>query len=228
MGSDVEKKESIVDVCLRLCKKANISLVIPNELTGTCCAQPFSSKGFTNAYSYAVNKTIDDLWRWSKEGALPIVLDITSCTHSIQHCRPYLTPENQVRFDKLQIMDSLQFATDIILPLLTITRKKQQAVFHPVCSLHKMDLNKKMATLAAQTVDNPVIPYTAGCCGMAGDRGFYYPGLTAAATKAEAGEVKQSGNSDCYSTAKTCEMALSEAAGHNYRSIFYLLDEVSQ
>ena len=85
-----------------------------------------------------------------------------------------------------------------------------------------------MQQLAAATVEQPVIPSTAGCCGMAGDRGFYYPGLTASATHAEASEVLQAECDDCYSTAKTCEMALSDATGKNYRSVFYLLDEVSE
>jgi D-lactate dehydrogenase len=228
MGRDMEKKESIVDVCRRLAQKANVRLLIPANLTGTCCAQPFSSKGFNPAYRFFVNKTIDTLWEWSKAGSLPIVLDISSCTHSLQTCRPHLLPENQQRFDKLKIIDSLQFATDILLPRLTITQKKSRAVFHPVCSLHKMNLNKNLLQLAAQTVEEPVIPVTAGCCGMAGDRGFYYPGLTAAATRAEVEEVNHAHCNDCYSTAKTCEMALAESSGKNYRSVLYLLDEVTQ
>jgi D-lactate dehydrogenase len=227
MGGDMEKKESIVDVCRRLAEKAKIRLLIPSNLTGTCCAQPFSSKGFTPAYQFFVNKTIDTLWAWSKEGSLPIVLDITSCTHSLQTCRSQLTPENQGRFDKLTIIDSLQFATDLLLPRLTITKKKDKAVFHPVCSLHKMNGIKNLLQLAAQTVEEPVIPSTAGCCGMAGDRGFFYPGLPLAATSAEAAEVISSQVNDCYSTAKTCEMALAEATGKNYRSMLYLLDEVT-
>ncbi|THU39786.1 FAD-binding oxidoreductase [Niastella caeni] len=228
MGRDIEKKESIVDVCRRLATKANIRLLIPSNLTGTCCAQPFSSKGFTPAYRFFVNKTIDTLWEWSKQGALPVVLDLTSCTHSLQTCRPHLTPENQLRFNRLKIIDSLQFATDILLPRLTITKKKSKAVFHPVCSLYKMGLNKNMLQLATQTVVEPVIPHAAGCCGMAGDRGFYYPGLTAAATRAEVAEVNSAQCNDCYSTAKTCEMALAESSGKNYRSVLYLLDEVTQ
>jgi D-lactate dehydrogenase len=228
MGRDMEKKESIVDVCRRLAAKANIRLLIPSNLTGTCCAQPFSSKGFVPAYRFFVNKTIDTLWEWSKQGTLPVVLDITSCTHSLQTCRPHLTPENQQRFDKLTILDSLQFATDMLLPRLTIIKKKDKAVFHPVCSLYKMNLNKNLLQLAAQTVAEPIIPSTAGCCGMAGDRGFYYPGLPASATRAEAEEVKSAQCNDCYSTAKTCEMALAESSGKNYRSILYLLDEVTQ
>jgi D-lactate dehydrogenase len=90
-----------------------------------------------------------------------------------------------------------------------------------------MNLNKNLLQLAAQTVENPIIPSTAGCCGMAGDRGFYYPGLIAAATRAEVAEVNSTQCNDCYSTAKTCEMALAESSGKNYRSVLYLLDEVT-
>ena len=91
-----------------------------------------------------------------------------------------------------------------------------------------MNLNKNLLQLAAQTVTEPVIPNTAGCCGMAGDRGFYYPGLIASATRAEVEEVNNAGSNACYSTAKTCEMALAESSGKNYRSVLYLLDEVTQ
>jgi len=77
------------------------------------------------------------------------------------------------------------------------------------------------------TVEEPVIPLTAGCCGMAGDRGFYYPGLTASACRSEGMEAAGHAAAGYYSTGKTCEMALSEAAGVDYRSILYLLDEVS-
>ena len=72
------------------------------------------------------------------------------------------------------------------------------------------------------------IPLFAKCCGMAGDRGFYYPDLTASATKLEADEVKQTHYDGYYSSSTTCEMALSEAVGKQYESILLLLDEVSE
>ena len=71
------------------------------------------------------------------------------------------------------------------------------------------------------------IPLFAKCCGMAGDRGFYFPELTASATKLEADEVKQKEYDGYYSSSTTCEMALSEAVGRQYESILKLLDEVS-
>jgi D-lactate dehydrogenase len=72
------------------------------------------------------------------------------------------------------------------------------------------------------------VPKYAGCCGMAGDRGFLFPELTASATAPEAMEVRQEKHHDgYYSSTKTCEMALSEAVKKNYESILYLVDEGS-
>lgn len=228
MGRDKEEKDSLVDVCLRLAARANMELRLPS-LNGVCCGQAFSSKGFAPAYRLTVNKTIEKLWEWTEEGRIPVVLDISSCTHSLRNCHPYLEPENQKRFDRIKIIDSLEFAADILLPRLTIERRAARAVFHPVCSLYKMGLYEKLKQLAALIVEEPVIPFAAGCCGMAGDRGFYYPGLTASACRNEAEEVTATPQAapGYYSTGKTCEMAMSEAVGKNYRSIFYLLDEVS-
>ena len=99
---------------------------------------------------------------------------------------------------------------------------------HPVCSVHKMNLSGKLIRIANETSEKPVIPFAAGCCGMAGDRGFYYPGLVEAAAKHEATEVNQHKSVFCYSSGKPCEMSMSESTGKNYRSVFYLLDEVSE
>jgi len=97
-----------------------------------------------------------------------------------------------------------------------------------------MGIYKKLEQLGVMTSEEAVIPFAAGCCGMAGDRGFYYPGLTAAACAAEGSEVRGEAAvgtgapaTGYYSTGKTCEMALSEATGVSYRSILYLIDEAS-
>jgi len=227
MGRDKEGKASIAEVLIRLTDRAGVGLVIPPGVNGSCCGQAFSSKGFSDAYRFTVNRTVAALWEWSRQGELPVVIDISSCSHSLHGCRPYLTSDNQVRFDKLRLMDSLEFAVDVLLPRLPVRKKTSKAVFHPVCSLHKMNLYKKLEELAVRTVEEPVIPFTAGCCGMAGDRGLYYPGLIASACREEGGEAAAQEASGYYSTARTCEMALSEVSGKTYRSILYLLDEVS-
>jgi len=70
-----------------------------------------------------------------------------------------------------------------------------------------------------------VVPFMSGCCGMAGDRGFYYPQLTHHATLNEASEVLEKTYDGYYSSGKTCEMAMFDATGKNYQSVLYLLDE---
>jgi D-lactate dehydrogenase len=221
MGGD------IFDTFNSVCQKANVKLLTTNDLSGVCCGQIFSSKGFLDAYKLTANATMDKMWLYTEGGQIPIVMDVTSCTHSFQTSRPYLNDENKTRFDKLKIMDSIDFAADVLLPRLTIKKKKQRIVFHPVCSVTKMGLLPKIQKIGKACAEIADIPIFTGCCGMAGDRGFYYPKLTAAATKIEAQEVNESTYDGYYSSAKPCEMSLSAAVGQSYESVLKLLDEVS-
>ena len=227
MGADKENKKSLTDVVISVSKKAGYNVAIPNDIDGSCCGQPFSSKGFADAYKYKANDTIEKLWHWTEEGKIPVLMDITSCTQSLHTCRPYLSASNQQKFDKIKILDSIDFIADMLLPKLNITSPKKYVVFHPVCTVFKMNLYNKLKQIGEACAAKVDLPVQAGCCGMAGDRGFYYPGLIKAATANEAAEVNEIKYDGYYSSAKTCEMSLSNATGKNYQSLFYLLDEVS-
>jgi D-lactate dehydrogenase len=230
MGADKTSEMPVSEVIKQLCERAGLKLFVANHTTGVCCGQLFSSKGFLPAYQQTVNATIEKLWQWTGQGNVPVLMDVTSCTHSLQTSYPYLTVENKKLFEKIKFIDSIDFAADYLLPRLQVVQQKNTIVFHPVCTTYKMNLGTKLEKIGKACGQNPVIPFLSGCCGMAGDRGFYYPALTASATKDEAGEVKKViGNCDgFYSSGKTCEMALSEATGENYQSIFYLLRDVTQ
>jgi D-lactate dehydrogenase len=221
MGGD------ILDTFQSICQKANVSVITPKDIGGTCCGQLFSSKGFSDAYRFTANQTIEKLWQNTEGGKISVVMDVTSCTQTLKNSRNYLTDENKGHFDKMTFLDSIDFAADILLPRLNISKKKDKIVFHPVCSLHKMGSMPKLYAIGKACAVQSDIPEFAGCCGMAGDRGFYYPQLTQSATKLEANEVKTTDYDGYYSSAKTCEMALTEAVGKNYESILKLLDEVT-
>jgi D-lactate dehydrogenase len=225
MGEAEANRKGIIETFLDVSEKAGVRLMIPDNVQRTCCGQIFSSKGYSKAYEFTSNETIQKIWEWTDAGRLPLVLDVTSCTHTLQSCRPVLSPENQQKFDALQIIDSIDFVADFILPKATILKKKESIVLHPVCSLQKMGLDGKFLSIARQLANNVDVPLHAGCCGMAGDRGFLFPELTQSATLPEALEVNQQQYDGYYSSAKTCEMAMSEAVGKNYESIVYLLDE---
>jgi D-lactate dehydrogenase len=222
MGGDIG------NVFLSVCKKANINVTIPANINGTCCGQIFSSKGFANAHQLTANRTTEKLWNSSREGSIPIVMDVTSCTQTIKSYRNYLTDENKIRYDKMTFIDVIDFAAEKLLPQLKISKQKESIVFHPVCSVYKMGSLNNLQVIGKACASKAEIPFFAKCCGMAGDRGFYYPELTASATKPESNEVKQKKYDGYYSSSRTCEMALSEAAGQDYESILKLLDEVSE
>ncbi|MFN9803489.1 MAG: heterodisulfide reductase-related iron-sulfur binding cluster, partial [Bacteroidota bacterium] len=228
MGGDMNESSHSVDVLKQLCERAGIRLCIPEQAQGNCCGQLFSSKGLYDAYRIKINSTIKDCWEWSKEGKVPIVLDVTSCTQSIRQARPYLDAENQQRFDRLKFIDSIELAADWLLPRLQVTRPKQHIALHPVCSVHKLGLTNQLKSIAQTCSKEYTLPFHASCCGMAGDRGFYYPALTAAATKAELDELAANTYDGCYSSGKTCEMALSENSGYDFRSLLYLIRDVTE
>ncbi|MBK8517224.1 MAG: FAD-binding oxidoreductase [Saprospiraceae bacterium] len=222
MGGD------LMDTFLRVCKKVDIQVVIHQNINSLCCGQIFSSKGHHAAYKDMINKTVSGLWSVTQEGKLPVMIDVTSCTFTLQHCRSHLTVNNQEKFDKLKIYDTIDFSSDVLLQKLKIINKKDKIVFHPVCSIYKMGLFSKLEYIGKACATDSEIPAIAGCCGTAGDRGFYIPELPKAATKKEAYEVNKQDYDGYYSTARTCEMSLTEAVGKNYQSIIKLLDEVSE
>jgi D-lactate dehydrogenase len=225
MGADKQNDRSVNDVISTLSHKAGLKLFTASHVNGVCCGQLFSSKGFMPAYEHTINHTIEILWQWTKEGKLPVVMDVTSCTHSIQHAMPYLTEKNKVYFAQLTFIDSIDFACDYLLPRLNIRNKKERISFHPVCTVYKMNLLAKLKMLGDACAKEADVPFMSGCCGMAGDRGFYYPGLTHAATRNESSEVLQKPYDGYYSSGKTCEMAMYDATGKNYQSVLFLLDE---
>lgn len=227
MGADKNDRMNINEVVQTLCERAGLSLMTADHTTGVCCGQLFSSKGFIPAYQHTVNQTIEKLWLWTNGGKAPVLMDVTSCTHSLQTSVQYLTEENKKRFAQLVFIDSIDFAADYLLPRLKIQAKKNRIVFHPVCTTYKMNLVQKLQKIGDACATQADIPFLSGCCGMAGDRGFYYPKLTATATKDEANEVDNRLYEGYYSSGKTCEMALSEATKQNYQSVFYLLRDVS-
>ncbi|WP_343306243.1 FAD-binding and (Fe-S)-binding domain-containing protein [Chitinophaga niabensis] len=228
MGGAMDDKKNLVDTFMSVSAKAQINVLIPDDIQSACCGQLFSSKGFSQAYQHTANNTISKLWEWTHHGAYPVVLDVSSCSQTIQHRRGVLTPENRERFDKMMIIDSIDYLHDHVLQSPGTIHKKDNIVLHPVCTLQKMKLTGKLVNIAKHYANNVDVPVTAGCCGMAGDRGFLFPELTAAATAPEANEVKKQSYEGYYSTAKTCEMALSDAVGKNYESILYLADECTR
>jgi D-lactate dehydrogenase len=197
---------------------------IPADVHGTCCGTPFSSKGFATGQRHAANDAVERCWRWSDSGRLPIVVDANSCTHGLRECAPSLTAENRSRLGALRILDSVEFAHRTLLPRLIVVNRLRSVAVHPTCSLAQMGSADELFAVAAACAEQVVHPSSTGCCGFAGDRGFLFPELTAAATRAEAADVRAA-NCDAHVSAnRMCEVAMSSATGRPYRSVLHLLE----
>ena len=219
---------SLMETTVELGNRAGVPLFVPSDVEGTCCGTPFSSKGFSRAHDVAVNAAIERFWRWSEQGRLPVIVDTSPCTYGFRTARASLTEENQERFDRLVILDSIEFVCDQLLPKLTIKHKSQCVALHPVCSVVKMGIGAKLEAIARACSESVIVPLDAGCCGFAGDRGFLFPELTASATRLEAAEVLTSRANECYSSSRTCEIGMTRATGQSYRSYLYLLEKVTR
>ncbi|MFZ9660751.1 MAG: FAD-binding and (Fe-S)-binding domain-containing protein [Chitinophagaceae bacterium] len=225
MGDYEGKEKNIMQTFASLSDKAGIKIKVLTSAQGTCCSQIFSSKGYSKAQKYTAENIIEKLWIESNQGQIPIVIDVSSCAYTLHQLRPVLNGQLQQKFDTLKIMDTVDFLHDWIIKRTSPSTKKENVVLHPVCSLQKMKTDYKLINIANHFSNNVTIPESAGCCGMAGDRGFLVPELTASATKNEAAELHERAFDGYYSSTKTCEMALSEATQQNYESILYLADE---
>jgi D-lactate dehydrogenase len=224
MGTYQGSEKNIIETFYSVCTKAGIAVRTLEQVNQACCSQIFGSKGFAEAQRLQAKRTVDDLWISSQQGALPIVIDVSSCAYTLHQLRPMLDDDRKQKFDRLKILDAVEFLHDMALPKLSVVPLEKHVVLHPVCALEKMHTQDKFIGLAKKLAKQVTVPMHAGCCGMAGDRGFLFPELTYSATAAEANEVKQIACDGHYSSTSTCEMAMSAATEKNYLSILYLVD----
>jgi len=223
-----QEQTTVMQALLNVADRAGVKLFVPRDIQGKCCGVPFSSKGFEAAHHAAVDRTIENFFRWSNGGELPVVVDTSPCTYGLKTARAHLSPSNQEKFDKLTILDSIEFVHDHVLPRLAIQRKVHSVALHPVCSAVKMAITPKLVRISNACSETVLVPDDAGCCAFAGDRGFLFPELTASATSVEAAQARVQEHDGYYSSSRTCEIGMTRATGKIYQSYLHLLDYASR
>jgi D-lactate dehydrogenase len=216
------------EALLNIAQRAGFSLWIPPEIAGTCCGMPFASKGYSAAYQTTLHKTLLKLWDWSDEGKYPIVIDTTSCTHTLRTCQDDLFEADKELWRGLTILDSVEFLHDHVLPKLDIQPLDEEVILHPNCSGRKLGLDSQLLAIAQKCARSATVPLNLGCCAFAGDRGLLFPELTASATERESAEVNSREYDGYYSSNIPCEIGMSEATGKDYISIVYLVERASR
>jgi D-lactate dehydrogenase len=228
-GAAAGSAGSIAEALVEASRRAGLPVWIPSDVAGSCCGLPWSSKGFAGAHRHKANEMVAKLWAWSGEGELPIVIDAASCTGSVADPgEGVLSEENAAHLAQLQILDSVAWAHDRLLPSLEIRDKVATATVHPTCATRRLGLTHRLEKLAGALATDVHVPPTATCCGFAGDRGITHPELTASATAAEASEVASHHFDAHLSSNRTCEIGLERATGAPYESFLFLLERLSR
>jgi D-lactate dehydrogenase len=208
--------------------RAGLPVWIPEDVAGSCCGLPWSSKGFTAAHRRKANEMVERLWEWSGEGALPIVIDAASCTNAVaEPGEGVLDEDNAERLGNLEIVDSVSWAQRL-LPWLEVSEKVGAATVHPTCTTRRMGLAAPLRELAAALAEDVFVAPSASCCGFAGDRGISHPELTESATRAQAAELAGRSFDAHLSSNRTCEIALQRATGEPYESVICLLERLTR
>jgi D-lactate dehydrogenase len=217
---------------VELCARAGVAVRLPENLPSLCCGTVWRSKGLVDGAAAMAKKTAAALLAASENGRLPVVCEASSCTHGL-HSLGHdleLAGENELaaRVEALTVLDSSAFVAEHVLPRLSVEHKLGSVVLHPTCSDRHAGDVEHLRTVAAACAESVVVPFDAGCCAFAGDRGLLHPELTASATAREAAEVRR-GDYDAYlSSNRTCELGMSRATGHSYRHAIELLEELTR
>ena len=215
--------DPVADDFAALCSAAGIGVVVPEGLAGLCCGQPWSSKGFPDAARSARTSLMAAVVAASP-GTAGVIIDTSLCVAALAPTSD-LDPALAQAWRGLVCWHPAAFVEEVLLPRLDGWWRTDApgALLHPTCSEHKLGWVAQLQRAASPAGTSPaVVPRSAGCCGMAGDRGWLVPRLTAAATAREGAEVAALPG-DGVSTSATCNLASSAGAGHRYRHLFSFL-----
>jgi D-lactate dehydrogenase len=208
---------SLPEALVRISERAGVPLWIPEDAPGHCCAVPWTSKGLSEGGDWMAKHTAEAVRRWVGADGLPVVTDASSCTHGLHAI-----------LEDVEVLDSIEWVHDRVLPGLEPKRKAGAVAVHPPCSVRHLTLVSKLRAVAEALADEVVVPATATCCGMAGDRGLLHPELPRSATRPQAAEL-DSGRFDAHlSSNRTCEIGLEQGTGRKYTSFVHLLDELTK
>lgn len=197
--------------------RAGYTIVYPKMMNNLCCGMAFSSKGFKEEGLKKSKELENALLEASDNGKYPVLFDMSPCFYTFKESH---TSED------LKMYDPIEFMLDFVMPTLQVKKQKEIVTIFPVCSVKKIGMEQKLLDLAKLCAKEVTLVQT-NCCGFAGDRGFTYPELNEHGQRHLNEQIPQ-GCKDGYSTSRTCEIGMSEYSNINFKSIFYLIDEVTR
>ena len=212
------ERDDQVAVVERVLTRAGYKVRYPEGLDGMCCGLPFASKGHDDTATAMQSAWQSSLLEASENGRHPILIDTSPCNLRTALSLPAGSP--------LRLYEPFGFIDQLVLDRLKLSPLDETVMVHLTCSSRRKGLEPTVLSVARRCAKEAIVPEHIECCGFSGDRGFNFPELTRSALAPLRQQIPE-GCSRGYSNSRTCEIGLSGVSGIEYRSIFYLVDEVA-
>ena len=200
-----------------LLHKAGYEILFPEKMDRLCCGTIWESKGLPDVADRKVQELEEALWRASEEGKWPVLCDQSPCLYRMRE-----------KITRMHLYEPVEFIQTFLIDRLTFHPVDTPITVHITCSMRKMGLQNMVENLAKLCSSNVYIPEDIGCCAFAGDKGLTHPELNAYALRKLKPALEEHGIREGYSNSRTCEIGLSHNGGITYRSIVYLVNQVTE
>src|SRR5262249_2305164 len=147
------KGPSVPEAMVAVSERAGLPLWIPEDVAGTCCATPWSSKGFADGHASMSARTANAILRWTEDGRMPLVVDASSCTLGLLREVPEALDEATAeRYRAVRIVDSIEWVHDSVLPALDPAARVRvhSVAVHPPCAATALGLVDKLRAIASE------------------------------------------------------------------------------
>jgi len=198
-----------------LLNKAGYEVIFPENMRQLCCGTIWESKGLPRVANQKSAELDAALLKASNGGKYPILCDQSPCLYRMRKTISYA----------LQLFEPEEFIDKFLLPHLDFHPTDEPISVHATCSTIKMGLKPTLIKIAQLCSTRVLVPDEVGCCGFAGDKGFFRPELNRYGLRKLRPQLEQAGVTAGYSNSRTCEIGLSTNGGVPYMSIIYLVDK---
>lgn len=255
--SSLKDTRALQEVFESLCKKAEISIVYPQNLNNLCCGKaykdyPQSAENKRKEVYKALASSVREL-QSKKAKQIHIVCDHSACSYELKNGIKEL--DSSLTSLGMEILDMPEFIESVILPRLHITPLDEDIALYAMCSTRKGKWDKSLESIAKTCTNGEVIVHSkTQCCGFAGNKGFTCSELNDSAlrelsefyaNKQKAYKVDSKlesttkGNTQGqknkiqklqlgFSSSSTCEIGLNDKTNIIWQNLLYLVDSVSK
>lgn len=219
MGSSHNDPEQVplIQKMVSFLNKAGYQVIFPEKMNKMCCGTIWESKGMPEIADSKTSQLEEALLKASENGKYPVLCDQSPCSMRMRS-----------NIKNMKIYEPVEFIDRFLLDKLEFQPTDEPVTVHATCSTIRMNLTTTLVKIAKMCSNNVLVPDEVGCCGFAGDKGFFVPELNQYALRKLPDQLKAENIRIGYSNSRTCEIGLNSNTGVPYVSIVYLVDQYTK